>query len=125
MLQATQRAMRDLTKKNGALWEYYESLIAQDSSQELKSNEKAAEYRDECRNAPWNSLQYSTLLICQDQGLPMQVHQYEPTVPLLFIYSDADKSTCLHFTPMFVQKLMACHGRSYMFICQSFNDETI
>lgn len=44
--------MRDLTKKNGALWEYYESLIAQDSSQELKSNEKAAEYRDECRNAP-------------------------------------------------------------------------
>jgi len=54
-MQATQRAMRDLTKKNGALWEYYESLIA------------------------------------QDQGLPMQVHQYEPTVPLLFIYSDADK----------------------------------
>ena len=52
-LQATQRAMRDLTKKNGALWEYYESLIAQDSSQELKSNEKAAEYGDECRNSPW------------------------------------------------------------------------
>ena len=29
--------------------------------------------------------------ICQEQGLPMQVHQYEPVVPLLFIYSDADK----------------------------------
>ena len=44
--------MRDLTKKNGALWEYYESLIAQDSSKKLKSNEKAAEDTDECRNAP-------------------------------------------------------------------------
>lgn len=54
-LQATQRAMRDLTKKGGPLWEYYESIIA------------------------------------QDQGLPLQVHQYEPTVPLLFIFSDADK----------------------------------
>ncbi len=109
--------MRDLTKKNGALWEYYESLIAQDSSEFLlKSNQKAAKNRDEC---PLKSLPYSTLLICQDQGLPMQVHQYEPTVPLLFIYSDADKSTCLHFTPCLFEMLTACHG------CQSFcYDET-
>lgn len=54
-LQAMQKAMRDLTKKGGPLWDYYDGILE------------------------------------KEQGLPMQVHQYEPVVPLLFIYSDADK----------------------------------
>lgn len=28
--KATQKAMRDLTKKNGPLWEYYERVLQQD-----------------------------------------------------------------------------------------------
>lgn len=31
----------------------------------------------------------------------MQVHQYEPTVPLLFVFSDADKSTELQQVNLF------------------------